>query len=86
MNKTLDRIFAALFALEGAAALFGVLFRSATWHIVTVVLCAVLVIAFLADAEAEEASNDVKDETTAEGYDRINDHHPYPVETRGGRE
>lgn len=84
--KTLDRIFAALFAIEGVAALIGVLFKGATWHIVTVVLCAVLVLAFLADAEDEEAGNDVKDDTTAEGYDRINDHHPYPFETRGGRE
>ena len=84
--KTLDRILSALFAIVGVAAMFGVLFRGATWHIVTVVMCAVMVLALMADAEAEEAGGDVKDETTDEGYDRINDHHPYPFETRGGRE
>lgn len=78
--KTFDRIFAALFAFCGGVCLYGVIFKGATWHIITVALCAILVAAFMADAKKEEKT---ENETTDEGYDKVNDHHPYPQEFGG---
>ena len=79
--KTYDRIFAAIFGIVGAVVLYGVLFKGATWHIPTVILCVVLVIVFLADTEAEDNENAGNE--TDEGYDKVNDHHPYPQEMKG---
>lgn len=56
MNKGIvisDKVFAALFAALGVGAAYGVVVKGAYWHIVTVVISAVMAVALLCDAEKE---------------------------------
>lgn len=56
MNKgiiIIDKVFAALFAALGVGATFGVVVKGAYWHIVTVVISVVMIVALLRDAEKE---------------------------------
>lgn len=60
MNKTTliyDKVFAVIFAALGLAAAYGVVIKGAWWHILTVGIASVLVVALVRDTKKNE--NDI---------------------------
>lgn len=47
--KTLNKFFAVVFLVLSIVAMYGVLFCSAHWHIVTAFMCGFLSLIFFAD-------------------------------------
>lgn len=83
MNKfyrILENVYKAALCIIAVLAIYGIA-TGHSWHWITLGASLLVLLGYVADGKKD----DNEEEGDEEGYDKINDHHPYPMETRGGR-
>lgn len=78
--RFLETVYKAVLCIIAIVAIYAIA-TGHSWHWITLGACLLVLLGYA----IEDKKEDGEEEKTEEGYDKTNDHHPYPMEMRGGR-